>query len=198
MQVDLGGLDRLVAEPERDDAAVDAALEQLHGGRVPQGVRRDPFGAEGRTAWLRGSDVLGHEPLDGIVTQASAARAGEYRSVGVWWAFAQPGVEDLRDLGTQGRAAELAPFAVATDVSAAAQRHVLAAQGGQLGDAQAGLDGDEQERMVAPSPIQVMVSAGASRSASISCRRGIRRSPARSACSGSRGPAGKGVRGPAP
>ena len=39
MQVDLGGLDRLMTKPERDDRAIDARLEKVDGGRVSQRVR---------------------------------------------------------------------------------------------------------------------------------------------------------------
>ena len=46
VQVDLGGLDRLVAKPERDHRAVDAGLEELHRRAVPKDVRRHPLAAE--------------------------------------------------------------------------------------------------------------------------------------------------------
>ncbi len=41
VEVDLGGVDLLVAEPERDDGGVDAGVQQPHGGGVAQRVRRD-------------------------------------------------------------------------------------------------------------------------------------------------------------
>ncbi len=39
MQVSLRGFDRLVTEPQRDHGAIDACLQQLHCGAVPQHVR---------------------------------------------------------------------------------------------------------------------------------------------------------------
>jgi hypothetical protein len=140
----------LMPEPEGDDAAVDAALEQEHGRRVPQRVRRHPLAPEGGATWSRGGDVLRDEPLDGILAHASAAGTGEDRRVGIRRTLMQPGGEDPRDIAAQGRAAELAPLAVGADVGAGAERDVLAAERGQLGDAQPRLDGHEEERVVAP------------------------------------------------
>jgi hypothetical protein len=100
---------------------------------------------------LRGRDVLRYETLDGILAHASAARAGEDRLVGFRRTLAQPCFQNLRNIVAQGRAAELSPLALAADVGAGAKRHVLAAERGQLGDAQTGLDSDEEESVVAPS-----------------------------------------------
>lgn len=43
VEVHLRGLERLVTEPERDDRAVHARGEKLHGRRVPKDVGRDPL-----------------------------------------------------------------------------------------------------------------------------------------------------------
>src|SRR2546427_366169 len=89
--------------------------------------------------------------LDGILAEASAAGAREDRRVERRWTLAQPRIEDLHDIAAQRRAAELSPLAVTTEVGARVERHVLPAKRGQLGDAQARLDGDEQDRAVASS-----------------------------------------------
>src|SRR2546430_15926798 len=89
--------------------------------------------------------------LDGILAEASAAGAREDRRVERRWTLAQPRIEDLHDIAAQRRAAELSPLAVTTDLGARVQRHVLPAKRRQLGDAQARLDGDEQDRAGASS-----------------------------------------------
>jgi hypothetical protein len=77
--------------------------------------------------------------------------AGEDRRIRLRWTLTQPSLEDLTDVPAQGSAAELAPLAEASDVSAGAKHHVLAAECGQLRHPQARLDGHEEERAVAPS-----------------------------------------------
>ncbi len=98
VQVDLGGLDGLMSEPEGDDAPIDAALQQLHCGRVPQGVRRDPLVHEGRAAPSCGGDVLRYQTLDGIRAQASAPATGEDRLIGLQWPLVQPCREHFFDV----------------------------------------------------------------------------------------------------
>src|SRR5207245_9215702 len=107
-----------------------------------------PWGGGRRSC---GGDVLGDEPLDGILAQASAAGTGKDRRVGIRRTLTQPCGEDPRDIAAQGRAAELAPLAVAADVGAGAERDVVAAERGQLGDTQPRLHGNEEECAVAPS-----------------------------------------------
>ena len=43
LQIDLGGLDRFVTEPQRDHRAIDACLKKVHGRRVAQAVDSDPL-----------------------------------------------------------------------------------------------------------------------------------------------------------
>ncbi len=93
--------------------------------------------------------MAGHEPLDGVVAEGSAAGAREDRLVGRLWQPVQPRPENAHDIAAQGRAAELPALAEAADVGAAAERDVRAPQGDQLRDAQARLDRDEQQRPIA-------------------------------------------------
>jgi hypothetical protein len=60
VQVDLSGLDRHVAKPERDHRTVDAGLEELHRRTVPKDVRRHPLAAEPGALLHRGLHMLGH------------------------------------------------------------------------------------------------------------------------------------------
>ncbi len=56
-----------MTEPERDDRAVDAGFEELHGSGVAKDVRRYVLAGEGRARPRRLQRVLRHEPLDGDV-----------------------------------------------------------------------------------------------------------------------------------
>ena len=46
VQVDVGGGELLVPEPERDDGDVGAGVEEAHGGGVPEGVHGDVLAAQ--------------------------------------------------------------------------------------------------------------------------------------------------------
>jgi hypothetical protein len=50
-----------VAEEQRDDRCVHARVEEAHGGRIAQHVRRDLLGSEGWAPRLCGVRVLGDE-----------------------------------------------------------------------------------------------------------------------------------------
>jgi hypothetical protein len=43
VQIHLGGVHRLVTEPQGDHGTIHAAMKQRHGGAVAQDMRRDPF-----------------------------------------------------------------------------------------------------------------------------------------------------------
>ena len=43
LQIDLGGLDRFVSEPQGDHRAIDTCLKKVHGRRVSQAVDSDPL-----------------------------------------------------------------------------------------------------------------------------------------------------------
>ena len=73
VEVDLGGLDRLVTQPERYHGAIVAGLEQRHSGGVAQDVRRDGLAADRRAAAARVVRILGDEALDGITAEPGVA-----------------------------------------------------------------------------------------------------------------------------
>jgi len=93
--------------------------------------------------------VLGDEQGDGVPAEGAASTAGEER--GAWFSstLGQPDAKDAARLGGERRDPFLAAFAVAAQVGAGAEVHVCAREGGELADAQAGLDGDQEQRMVA-------------------------------------------------
>jgi len=99
VQVHLGGLDGLVAQPKRDDAAVHSRLQEPHGRCVPERVGSDVLVAEGRTAFSGSRDLFRHQALDGVRAHGAASRAGEDGRVGTRrLTGARPGFEDSYDI----------------------------------------------------------------------------------------------------
>ena len=73
MEIDLGRIHRLMTEPHRNDGAVDAAMQQGHGGGVPQPMRGDVFVDQRRALLARLRQMLLQEIGDGIPTEDPAA-----------------------------------------------------------------------------------------------------------------------------
>jgi hypothetical protein len=74
---------------------------------------------------------------------------GEQRLLGLASAFLEPGGQDLDCLAGERDGALLAVLAEGEQVADRAEVHVLAAEPGQFGDPQAGLDRSQQQRVVA-------------------------------------------------
>src|SRR5215831_1116992 len=132
IEIDLGGFDRLMSEPECNDRAIHTGLQEFHGCGVSKHVRRDTFLSQHETRL----SCLGHVPCDHVLNansaQTSAAPAGE-QNLGISSAlFPQPRLE-YRNCGLRQRStAFLAPFAMATDVRTSAERDVFVPQSRHL------------------------------------------------------------------
>jgi hypothetical protein len=59
VQVDLGGVDPLMPEAQGDDGGVDAGVQDLHRGGVPEGVQGDLLLADARAASRCCAEVFG-------------------------------------------------------------------------------------------------------------------------------------------
>src|SRR5215208_6113358 len=91
--------------------------------------------------------------FDGVAAERGAATGREQRRIGGAVVFAEPVAQ--RGDGGAGEWGDpvLAAFAVAGDVRARAEVHVGAGEPDEFGDPQPGLDGEEQQRVVAaPGP----------------------------------------------
>jgi hypothetical protein len=77
LQVDLRRLDRLVAEPQRNDRAVDARMEQVHRGGVPQAVYGHTLLRQRRARSGRRLAVLVQHVLHAVNGEAAAFGTGE-------------------------------------------------------------------------------------------------------------------------
>ena len=71
MEIDLGRLNALVAEPQCDHGSINARLQEPHRCGVPQHVRRDPLGAQGRARARGSASVLGQQTLDRVTAEGT-------------------------------------------------------------------------------------------------------------------------------
>ncbi len=150
VEVHLGRLRGFVAEPERDHAQVDAAVQQRHRGGLPQGVRRDDFLAQRGTGPTCGHGVPYDEALERIGAEAYAARARKHRIGWGAWRVREPVGERRRDIGSQRRGTGLSTFADTPNVRAGLEGDILPSEPRQLAIPQPGLRRDEQQCPIAP------------------------------------------------
>ena len=149
VQVDLGGLGVFVAEPEGDNRSVDAGFQECHGGGVPERVRGDVLVLDRRAVRFGGGCLLADEPFDGVAGEPASCLGREQGCGGARAEFGKPGSEGLGGLAGQRCCPVLAALAVAADMRSGAEVDVLAGEAGELGYPQAGLDGDQEQGVVA-------------------------------------------------
>ena len=77
MEVDRGGVDAFMSEPQRDDRGVDSRFEQSHRGGVAQHVGGDVLGRQRRAFRCRGAVVACESVLDGVAAEVSAGAGRE-------------------------------------------------------------------------------------------------------------------------
>ena len=111
MEVDLRGLDPLVAEPEGDHGGVDAGVQEPHRRGVPERVWRHALVPQSWAASGRDGDVLGEPVVEPVAAEAVAAGGREHGMVGVAGAFGEPDLEDRGRGRRQGRDPVLSAFA---------------------------------------------------------------------------------------
>jgi hypothetical protein len=92
----------------------------------------------------------GQDVGDTIPAETLAAGIGKEDSRGLALPFSQPVSQSSHNLFAQRNATRLAPLACAAHMGAGFQSHILTAQPNQLGNAQPGLQGQQQQGVVAP------------------------------------------------
>jgi len=132
LEVHLGGFDRFVAQPEGNDGAVYARLQQFHGRRVSQYVRRDVFLQQRWATTVSCGDVLVHQVLDAIGAERPSSRVRKHPLAVGARGFLKPRLECLHGLLGERRAALLAALADAAYMCAGAEHDILAAEAGHL------------------------------------------------------------------
>jgi antirestriction protein ArdC len=150
VDVDLGGRDRLVSEPEGDYRLVDAMMEQVHRGAVAKRMWRDPLRSDARASARCREAVLADQMFERIAAQPFPPHRREQRPV-VVRTVADPCRKQLGRVATERRAALLPALAHAADMRAAAKHHIAAPQVHQLGCSQACLDREQEQCMITPS-----------------------------------------------
>ena len=94
-------------------------------------------------------DVFLHQAFNGIAAELSASDAGKKRLVRSAMAFPHPGFQHLYGFWTERRASMFSALAQTVDMRTRSQDNVLASQAYQLGDAEAGLHGEQEQGPVA-------------------------------------------------
>lgn len=83
LEIAVRRLNGLVAEPQGDDAQVDAGLEQMHCCRVAEDARRDALSQHARAVLTRGGHRAFQHVGDTVARQRLAARVGERERLGI-------------------------------------------------------------------------------------------------------------------
>jgi len=124
-------------------------VEQPHRCGVPERVRGDSLLAQGGAGFGGDVDVLGDPVIEPVAGEAAASGGGERGLVGAAGSFREPDLEDRCGGRGQRRDPVLPPFPGAPDVRSGGELNVTASQAGELGGAQSGLDGEDEQGVVA-------------------------------------------------
>ena len=144
MEIHLCGLHGLVSQPERDDRAIDAMLQEFHGGGMAKHVRCYGLAIEGRAAPFCGANMTSHQAFYGIPTQGATTTAGEDRSFGFAGTLVEPRHHDADHFVTKGRTSLLSALSLATYMSAGSKNDRLALQADKFRHPQSRLDRHQQ------------------------------------------------------
>lgn len=68
-----------MAEPQGDDGDIDSREQKPHGGGMPEGVRRDLFGSDGRAGSAGDRDVVSDAMLDRVTGEVLPGDGWEQR-----------------------------------------------------------------------------------------------------------------------
>ena len=114
-----------------------------------------------RASFGGGGGVVVDESFDGVAAEAPSGAGREQRVVAAPGSFARARRAATASAGAvRGTARCLASFAFAADVGAGAEGDVAAVEAGELGDAQPGLHGEQQQGPVASAFPSVRVGRG--------------------------------------
>ncbi len=102
VDVHLGGFHTLVPQPERNDGAVDAIVQKLHGGGVPQHVRRDALVRQRGARLCSAGRVFAHDAFHGVPAQRCSPRGREQRIVRAVSVLVDPAAQGLAAVRRSG------------------------------------------------------------------------------------------------
>ena len=164
VEVAAGGVFLFVSEPQRDHAGADVGLQERHRVGVPEDMGGDSLGVQRWAVGGGGRGVFGDQPLDGVTAERPAAVGREQRILWLAAAFFKPAGERFDGLGGEWDDPLFASLALAEQVRAGTESDVLAGQAGEFGDAQAGRDRGQEQRVVASAEPRGPVRGGEQRS----------------------------------
>jgi hypothetical protein len=104
--------------------------------------------------------VSGDEEGHSVATERLAATGREQRVVGAALSFLKPGTNDGDGVGGERGAPLLTSFAEAADVRPGSELDVSAAEPDEFGDPQPGLEGDEEQGVIAAADPSAAVGGG--------------------------------------
>jgi hypothetical protein len=133
MEIHLRRLHGLVPQSQRDDRAIDARAEQLHGRGMTQHVGRHFLPLQGWALPFRSSLVAADQALDSIPTQRPTTTAGEHRSRRLGRTLAEALGQDFDRLLAERRAAFLPALALAADVRSDTKDDMVTPQANEFG-----------------------------------------------------------------
>ena len=110
-----------------------------------------------------GGGVVGESSLERVAAERPAGAGRERGVVGVSSTLGEPSPQDCDGLFGQRRDPLLSALPQAADVRAGAEVNVAAFEGGELGCAQPGLDGEQEHRVIAPTSPGVAIGRGEQR-----------------------------------
>jgi hypothetical protein len=126
-------------------------------------MRRDLFALEGGAVLLCGGHIFGHQIRYTITPQRSAAGTGKHRCCRAALLLALPGAQGGDRVFAERRTPLFAAFPLTADMGSCPQRDVVPAEPAYLGDAQARLDPQEQQRPIASPHPRLLIRRGQER-----------------------------------
>lgn len=148
MEVDLGGLEVRVTEPERDARGVDPGVQKRHRAGVPQGVRSDVLPGQARAVLGCGAGVSGDELAGGGSRELLSGAGREQRGSRDGRELSDPCGQERDGVLLQRDDALLASFAEAFELAVRADLDAVDAQADQFTDPEPGLDAQVQQQPV--------------------------------------------------
>src|ERR1700720_4460718 len=132
-----------MSQPERDYGAINSCLQELHGRRVAQAMRGNPFPVQRWAPLSSDSDMLCQQILHTVRAQPGSSGIGKDNLAVATHGLLEPELQSTPCLFGQRRASLLAPLAEAMHMCTGSQRYIFAAQTGHLRKPQASLNRDE-------------------------------------------------------
>ena len=163
MHVDLRRLYGLVSEPQRNDGSIHAVLKQFHRRAVAQNVWAYAFSNERGARLGSRQGVFSDDMFHGIATEPDASNCWEDWVVIRSCALLKPCFDCFDRVAAKRGTALLAPLAFATNMRARSEYHVAAIEIDQLRDAQARLQGEQQNRPISATDPRRLIGGGEQR-----------------------------------